>query len=384
MQSRSRSRAPCAGTPPGKRILWPLAAALLLGAAVVWLAPRAFEAGRLLLAQDDPVRLADHAVAARLTAPVAAQEIDAALAAGDVDLANSFVALAAERGIEPPPDLAERIKAANTAAAAAARNAKSFAYGLVTGEPDDAVGLAGTATGDLFVFGDLRDATREGVRLAEGKPADELVLGLACVGIAVTAVTYASLGIGTPARVGLTLVKAARKTERLGAHMAEWGTRSMRQVVDMAALRRGLAEASITQPALAVRAMRDAVKLDKAGALIDVAGDVGRIEAKAGTRAALDGLKVAQGPADMKRLARLAAAKGPKTRAIIKLAGRAAIVLTAAAVDLTSWLFSALLALLGFCSAVKGTTERATLRYLRWKKARRERLRWEALAAAPA
>ena len=367
---------------PAKPIVWPFAAALLLGAATVWLAPRALESGRLLAAQDDPVRLADHAVAQRLTAPVAAQEIDAALAAGDVDLANSFVALAAEHGVALSPDLAERVKAANTAAAAAARNAKSFAYGLVTGEPDDAVGLAGTATGDLFVFGDLRDATREGVRLVEGKQADELVLGLACVGIAVTAVTYASLGVGTPARVGLTLVKAARKTERLGAHMAEWGTRSMRQVVDMAALRRGLAEASITQPALAVRAVREAVKLDKAEELISVARDVGRVEAKAGTRAALDSLKVAQGPADMKRLARLAAAKGPKTRAIIKLAGRAAIMLTAAAVDLASWLFSALLALFGFCSAVKGTTERATLRYVRWRKARRARMRWEALAGA--
>jgi hypothetical protein len=345
---------------------------------VVWLAPHAFDAAKLLVAQDDPVMLADHAVDKRLTAPVAAREIDAALASGDVDLANSFADLAAERGIALPSDLDERVQAANQAAAAAARTAKSFAYGLVTGEPDDAAGLAGTATGDLFVFGDLRDATREGVRLAEGEKADELVLGLACVGIAITAATYASLGAGTPARVGLTLVKAARKTERLGAHMAEWGTRSMRHLVDMAALRRGLAEASITQPTLAVRAVREAVKLDKAEELIGVARDVGRVEAKAGTRAALDGLKVAQGPADMKRLARLAAAKGPKTRAIIKLAGRAAIALTAAAVDLASWLFSALLALFGFCSAVKGTTERATLRYLRWKKARR----WRKLAMA--
>jgi hypothetical protein len=369
-------------TAPAKRILWPFAAALVLGAAVVWLAPRAFEAGWLLAAQDDPVTLADRAVDRRLTAPIAAQEIDAALVAGDVDLANSFVALSAERGIALSPELSDRVNAANATAAIAARNAKSFAYGLVTGEPDDVAGLAGTATGDLFVLGDLRDAAREGVRLAAGKPADELVLGLACVGIAVTAATYVSVGVGTPARVGLTLVKAARKTERLGAHMAEWGTRSMREVVDMGAVRRALAEASITQPALAVRAVRDAVKLDRAGELIDVARDVGRVEAKAGTRAALESLKVAQGPADMKRLARLAAAKGPKTRAIIKLAGRAAIVLTAAAVDLTSWLFSALLALFGFCSAVKGTTERATLRYVRWKKARRERMRWEALAAA--
>jgi hypothetical protein len=91
---------------------------------------------------------------------------------------------------------------------------------LITGEPDDAAGLAGTALGDLFVFGDVRDAAREGVRLARGEAADDLVLGLACVGIAVTAGTYASLGLATPARVGLSLAKVARKTGGMSARLA--------------------------------------------------------------------------------------------------------------------------------------------------------------------
>ncbi len=34
--------------------------------------------------------------------------------------------------------------------------------GFITGEPGDLVGMAGTAVGDLFVFGDIRDAVREG------------------------------------------------------------------------------------------------------------------------------------------------------------------------------------------------------------------------------
>lgn len=375
-QAGAHSEGTC--SPRRRRVWWPLVAAFLLAAAIVVLVPRAYEAGWLLAVQDDPVALADHAVGERLTAPVAAQEIEAALAADDIDLADSFVALADERGIGLPPDLAARVADAHATAASAIRKVKGFARGFVTGEPDDAAGLAGTATGDLFVFGDVRDATREGIHLARGEQVDELVLGLACVGIAVTAATYVSLGAGTPARVGLTLVKAARKTERLGARMTAWGTRSMREVVDMAALRRGLAEASITRPAVAVRAARDAVKLDKAEELMAAARDVGRVQAKAGSRAALDGLKIAEGPRDMSRLARLAAAKGPKTRAIIKLAGRAAIVLTAAAFDLASWLVWLVMALFGFCSAVKSTAERMTLRYCRWKKTRR----WQKLAMA--
>ena len=45
---------------------------------------------------------------------------------------------------------------------ASQRSLESFTRGLITGEPDDLVGFAGTALGDLFVFGDIRDAVREG------------------------------------------------------------------------------------------------------------------------------------------------------------------------------------------------------------------------------
>jgi hypothetical protein len=365
-----------------KRIVWPFLAALLLAAGVVALVPRGFDAGWLLVAQDDPVALADRMVSRTFSSPVAEREIAAALDAGDIDLADSFVDLATDHGIALSPDLQAKVAAAHTTTASATRNAGSFARGLITGEPDDMVGLAGTALGDLFVFGDVRDAVREGARLAQGEKGDELVLGLACVGIAVTAGTYASLGVGTPVRVGLSLVKGARKAGRISVHMAGWMTRAMRDVVDTAKLRRALAEASLTQPALAVRAARDTVKLDRAEALVDTVRDVGRVQAKAGTQAALDGLKIAEGPRDMKRLARLAEAKGSRTRAILRLAGRAALVVTGALFDLASLLFSALFMLFGFCSAVKGTTERATQRYLHWRKARRRRKRLEAMARA--
>jgi hypothetical protein len=214
--------------------------------------------------------------------------------------------------------------------------------GLWTGEPVDAASLAGTALGDLFVFGEIRDAAREGTRYLTGKPADPWILGLAGVGIAITAATYVSAGAAAPARVGLTLVKAARRTGRLN-------------------------------PVLAVRIAREAIKVEEAGGVVELVGNVGRVETKAGTQAALDGLKVAESPQDVSRLARLAAAKGPKTRAIIKLLGRAAIVLTASALDLALWLFWAAFMVLGFASSCKAAVERMTLRYIRWRKARRVR-----------
>jgi hypothetical protein len=290
-------------------------------------------------AADDPVAISDQALAANFDRDVAEREIRSALAAGDVDLAQSFVELAAERNVTIDPALPEKIKEANAEQHTLTNTAGRFVYGLWTGEPSDLASLAGTAFGDLFVFGDIRDAAREGTRYLTGQQYDPWILGLAGVGIAITAVTYASFGATTPERVGVSLVKAARRTGRLN-------------------------------PALAVRVAREAVKVEGAGGLVGLAQNTGRIEAKAGSQAALDSLAIAHEPGDMSRMARLAAAKGGKTRAIVKLLGRAAIVLTASALELASWLLWAGFAIFGFCASCKAAAERATQRYLDRRKLR--------------
>jgi hypothetical protein len=290
-------------------------------------------------AANDPVAIADQALDRGFNREVAEREIRAALATDDSDLAQSFVQLAADRGVAIDPALADRVKDAQVKDASLTHIGGRFIQGFWTGEPADLASLAGTAFGDLFVFGDIRDAAREGTHYLTGQKADPWILGLASAGLAITAGTYVTLGVGAPARAGLTLFKVARRTGRLN-------------------------------PALLTRAARDAVKVEEAGGLADLVGDVGRVESKAGTGAALDSLKVAETPEDESRFARLAAAKGPKTRAIIKLLGRGAILLSVSAIELASWLLWAGFMLLGFASSCKGAAERMTLHHIRWRKAR--------------
>ena len=350
-----------------------LVCAGLLGVAAWLTAPQGVVATRWLSAQDDPVALTELGLAKNFDAQVAAREIAAALAEHDGELAKSFVELAHERGIALDPALVARVAEESSAAASTARGVGQFARGFVTGEPDDLLSLAGTATGDLFVFGDARDAVRESVRLARGEAADETILGLACVGLAITAGTYASAGLGTPARLGLSIFKAARRTGRMGAKLSASVTRAVRETFDTAALKQGFSRAALLQPALAVRAAREAVKVEKAGGLLHLARDIGRVQAKAGTRAALDGLRLADHPKDVARLARLAEAKGGKTRAVIKLLGRSAILLTTGVAHLAAWLLSALVNLIWLCAALKRAAERATLYIIRRRKMARAR-----------
>jgi len=303
-----------------------------------------------LIGDDDPAAITDQALERTFNRGVAEREIRSALDARDSDLARSFLALAADRGVTVDPALAENAKAASADEATFTATAGRFVHGLWTGEPVDLASLAGTAFGDLFVFGDIRDAAREGTRYLMGEKADPWIFGLAGAGLAVTAATYVTFGAEAPARVGLSVVKAARRTGRLN-------------------------------PVLAVRLAREAVKVEDAGGLIELAENAGRLETKAGAPAVLDGLAVAEEPQDMSRLARLAATKGGKTRAIIKLLGRAAIVLTASAFDLALWLFWAALMAFGFVSSCKAAAERMTQRHLDAR--RRRRLRGAARGLAP-
>lgn len=352
--------------------------------AALW--PHARDAGSILAAQDDPAALSDLHVdsALRSNRGLLTEHIEAALAEGDADLANSFVELARDKGVAVSDELSKRVSDAVAETGSAAHFARRFATGLVTGNAEDVASLSGTVAGDLFVFGDIRDVVREGKNLATGEEADRLVLGLATVGLAVTAATYVSVGGLGPVRAGLSMVKDARKVGRLGEGLTRWAGRSAREVVDAPLLQQAVAKGSVLRPGETVGAIKAAFRAEKAGALVRLAKDVGRVGEKAGTRGALDTLRIAQGPKDVARAARLAEKKGGQTRAILKVLGRGALLLATGAFNLTMWLFGALFALFGFLCSIKATTERATEAWLRRRKKRRLRQKAACLPSEPA
>lgn len=207
-------------------------AACALTCAALW--PHARDAAALLAAQNDPVKLSDirlNAVMQNDNA-VISRDIEAALAANDADLANSFVELAQAKNISLDDELLSKVGDAVAEQNSTSHFAKGFASGLVTGNGDDVASMSGTVAGDLFVFGDIRDVVREAKHLVTGEPTDRLVLGLAAAGIAITAATYVSVGGAAPVRAGLTLVKDARKVGRLGEGLTLWAGRSVRDVVN--------------------------------------------------------------------------------------------------------------------------------------------------------
>ncbi|GAA3850888.1 hypothetical protein AFIC_001257 [[Pseudomonas] carboxydohydrogena] len=340
------------------------------------------------MAQDDPAQLSDIRIESALPEENGAarqvaveQHIRQALDADDPELADSFMSLARGKGIGVAPEVQERVRSLLAAHNSTQAVAGRFVHGLVTGEGNDGASLSGTLAGDLFVLGDVRDVLREGKRLAMGEDADRLVLGLASVGIAVTAATYVSVAGVAPLRAGLTLVKDARKVGRLGAGLTEWTGRAVRSAVDTPALTEAVQHASLMRPAQSVGALKAAFKAEKAGALVRLAKDTGRVSEKIGARGTLDVLRIADGPQDVARAARLVESKGKETRAIIKLIGRGALLLASGAFNLAWWVFAALIALVGFLASIKSTTERLTFAWLARRKRKKAR---DAIALAQA
>jgi hypothetical protein len=364
------------------RIGFVLAVMMVSGAALAVLWPHARDGFAVLAAQDDPVQLSDTQLnsALRNGQVVISDNIEAALAAGDAGLAESFVGLASEKDIPLSAELLKRVSDVVSEENTASHFARRFARGFVTGEAEDVGSLSGTVAGDLFVFGDIRDVVREGKHLVMGEDTDRIVLGLATAGLAVTAATYVSVGGAAPVRAGLTLVKDARKVGRLGEGLTEWAGRSAREVVDAPMLQNAVATGSVMRPGQTVSAIKAAFHAEKAGALVRLAKDVGRVSEKAGARGALDTLRIAEGPEDVARAARLAESKGGQTRAILKMLGRGALLLAAGAFDLSLWVLGALFALFGFVASIKAMTERMTQSWLNRKRARRLRKQIAALS----
>jgi hypothetical protein len=326
--------------------------------ALVFAGPQGFEAGWLLAMRDEPAALGAHAVQKTLNGSVAQREIDSALAWDDPDLAESFAELARDRGISIEQATIDRIAAASSSG----NNVRRFVHGFMTGESRTVPGFAGAAASDLLAFGDLRDVVREGSKLLHGGEADQVMLALAGAGLGATAASYALLGASAPARAGVTTLKAAYRTGRVSRSLSASMVRLAREAVDARALRRALSHGSLDESAATARAAR--------AGLLRMAGDVGTIQASAGVQATFEGLQLARGPGELSRIARLAEKERGKTRAILKLVGRAGFMVTAAAFELGSWLLGAAFALLMFCASVKGLTERATYAYIGWKKRR--------------
>ncbi|RXT57628.1 hypothetical protein B6S44_04255 [Bosea sp. Tri-44] len=323
-----------------------------LVSAGITVVPPALHHWRLHRAADDPAELSRLRLDGVATADRLTHEIDRAVAAGDLDLAENFVALAAERGIAIAPEPLARIAVLRETALT--RAVSDFGHGFIAGDRESDAAFAGAMVGDISGFGDLRDLAREGRKLAGGEQVDETVMALAAVGLAISAATWISLGGGLPARGGLSAVKAASKAKLLSPALTANLGRMATGAVDRPALTASLGAAARLDLAAAKAAAGGIVRPAALARFTALGQDAGALYARTGQRGLRQVLAIAEDAGDVGRAAKLAAAKPSTARAVLKLLGRSALVLGALSLQAAGWI----LALLGYALAIAMAAQR--------------------------
>jgi len=327
-----------------------LIATLALGGIAI--VPRGWHGWQIQQAQDDPVELSRLRLAAVATRERLSLEIERAIAVRDLDLAESLLALAAERDIVVAADQRARVDAMR--AAAFSRALSDFGHGFVAGDRDTDAAFAGALVGDVSGFGDLRDLALEGRKHVRGEPVDETVLMLAAAGLALSAATWLSLGGGLPARGGLSAVKVASRAKLISPALTANLGRMAAGAIDRPALSASLAAATRFD-IVAMRAGAGGIVRPAALARLGALGrDAGAIYARTGQRGLRQVLAVAQDTGDLGKAARLAAARPSTARATLALLGRSALVIGALSLQAIGWM----LALLGYALAMAFAAQR--------------------------
>jgi hypothetical protein len=121
-----------------------LVCATFFGLAAVVLIHAAIDIGRQLSA-DDPVQIADRALARSFNREIAEREIRSALTTGDINLAQSFVELAGSANVSIDAALTDQVQKVTADQSSGINMAARFVHGFWTGEPTDLASLAGTA-----------------------------------------------------------------------------------------------------------------------------------------------------------------------------------------------------------------------------------------------
>lgn len=335
-----------------KRVSLAVGLGLALAAAGTLVLPQGWQHWRLLAAADDPVALSELRLTRALSAARLDAEIESAIAARDSGLADSFIALASERGFPVSAEPQRRLQALKDGAVTQA--VADFGHGFVAGDRESGAAFAGALVGDVTGYGDLRDLALEGRKWLGGEGADATVLAIAAAGLAISAATWVSFGGALPARNGLSAVKAASKTKLLSPALAANLTRVAAGAIDRPALNASLAAASRLDIAAARVAAGGIVKPAAMARFATLGQDAGAVYARTGQRGLRQVLSLADDAGDIGKAAKLGAAKGTTTRAILKILGRGALVLGALSLSAVSWM----LALIGYAVAIAMLAQR--------------------------
>ncbi len=289
----------------------------------------AFEHGLLDQWVEEDLIPADPFIKAELASTVTPQELDLAINdALDQDAyedALMYADIADYASIHLSEETTKRLTDAGSLLLRVSRDTGSFFEGFLTGEGSDTAGFMGAITSDLTVVGDLRDIGQEGTKLVAGEEYSELILGLSVVGVAATGATIASGGSTLPVKVGVSLMKIAKRTGALTRAFARQLGDLVRASVNFSRLRRSLSSADLANNRATRRTVTEFGKTLDLSKLTPVLDDMASLQRAAGPAESVRLLSRVESANDLRRVTRMSGKLGTKTRGVMTLTGKTSL-----------------------------------------------------------
>lgn len=295
-----------------------------------------------------------------------AEEIAAALATGDGDMARALLALAADQGVAVSADLQAEVAA--LPAVDLGHIATQGWNCLVHGDFDSEAGFACVVATDLTGIGDVRDLVGQGSNYLMGRPVNYFTLGISTVGLSLTAATIGTGGGLLPLRVGASFLKAVNKAGKLPPRLTHEMTTLLARSVNGTAVNEAMTLARSLRFGELQRPLGRLFDPASVARMTELATDMGRIGQIGGVRAMKLSVEAADTTRDIKVLAKTAERYEGTFPAVMKMLGKGAIRLTDLVWRIGGWIVAAALWFLSmawFLLRATTATARATARLLR-------------------
>ena len=282
------------------------------------------------------------------------EEIEIALKARDGDMARSLIALAEAQDVAVPDELVAEL---NALPPVDIGNVASQGWNcVVNGDFDSEAGFACVVATDLTSIGDVRDLVAQGGNYIMGQPVNYFTLGVASVGLGLTAATVSTGGGALPLRAGASFLKAANKVGKMPPKLVAEVSQMLARSINRGALDEALVMAREFRFGDLGKPVSRLFNPRSVAAVTDLATDIGRIGKVGGVRAMKMSVEAADSTRDIKTIARTAERYQDKFPAVMKMLGRGVVRLADLLWTIGGWFAAAALWLVSMAWFMLRTT----------------------------
>ena len=231
------------------------------------------------------------------------------------------------------------------------RNTKEFGSGFISGKGDSAVGISGSMFADMTVVGDLRDLSKEGTKFIHSEKYDKIVLGVATVGVGLSASQLLSAGSTTPLKVGASVIKVAKKTGKITQSFLNIISSKLAKAVDMKLLKT-IDFSSINS----IKKIKPTIaKSLKLGEISKLFGNINSVKKNTSLFDTVTLLKYVDKEKDLNKLVKVSSKYKKNTKGVLKVVGKGAFRGVTKVVKYTTlFLIELVLAIISFLFFIMG------------------------------